>query len=98
MEYATRKDIWEKSTDKRVFVVPAFEIKSGHSVPSTKADLLVGVKGNYIRPFYNETCYNCHKSENFDEWEKEQTNNKLDLMFEGTWNANWEPFYIGRRK
>lgn len=103
LEFATAQSLWSNDlnddmNEKTVYVVPAFEIKLGHSMPSAKKDLLTGVKGGYIRQFHNETCYNCHKSENFNEWKLTQDDKDLNVAFNGVWNPNWEPFYIARRR
>ena len=98
-QLAKEENLWDVENDERVFVVPAFEMESGHPIPESKSALIQGVAAELVRPFHNETCYNCHKSENYAKWKSlPSADQGLQISFEGVWNPNWEPFYIGRRR
>lgn len=48
---------------KNVFILPAFEAKSGATIPLTKSNLTQQYRRNNVRAFHTETCPYCHRSE-----------------------------------
>lgn len=108
MEYAYRNNMVgnkylpppnELKEDKRVFVVPTFEIKKGYPIPTTKKALLGANSDGKIRPFHNQTCWWCHAPEEHEKWLKlpDPSPKKLNAGFYADWAKSWEPFYIARR-
>ncbi|CAK8679655.1 unnamed protein product [Clavelina lepadiformis] len=98
LEFAERKSLFKKGGgDQTAYVLPVFEVKKGFPFPRNKNQLLQGVEDGTVRPFHNETCWWCHKTENFDEWRKIQQTEKLDVAFAAEWDKSWEPFYIAHR-
>ncbi|CAH1124149.1 unnamed protein product [Ceutorhynchus assimilis] len=58
----------ESSCEKRVFVVPVFEVESTENIPRTKAqllDLIVSKKAVYFHQF---TCTHCQKFPGLEQW------------------------------
>jgi hypothetical protein len=45
----------------RVFVNSIFEIAANHSLPSTKAELIILMESNTVIPFHKHVCPQCHK-------------------------------------
>ncbi|XP_074603084.1 beta-1,4-glucuronyltransferase 1-like [Brevipalpus obovatus] len=83
--------------EKRVYVVPSFEIDSSQSsskIPQHKAELLKLIANGSVRPFYYELCWKCQKYTDYDAWEREPITSRLLVSFEVNWNDPWEPFYI----
>lgn len=108
MDYAYRNGIVgnkylpppnDDKEDKRVFVVPTFEIKTGYMVPTNKKALLNANADGMIRPFHNQTCWWCHAPEEHEKWLKlpDPAPKKLTSGFYAEWAKSWEPFYIGWR-
>ncbi len=85
------------SGDRTVFVVPAFELQSGLSVPEDKKTLLDLWKRREVRPFYYEMCWRCQKPTDFEGWRNLSRSAGLSIGYEVEWKDPWEPFYIGPR-
>lgn len=108
MDYAFRNGIVgskylpppnDDKEDKRVFVIPTFEIKDGYQVPTNKKSLLNANADGMIRPFHNKTCWWCHAPEEHNKWLNlpDPAPKKLSSGFYANWAKSWEPFYIARR-
>ena len=97
--YAHRNNLIGNKKEKRVYVVPVFEIKQGYPVPMTKRALLDANADGLVRPFHNVTCWWCHKPERHEDWLKLANPNpkQLGAGFIADWEKSWEPFYIARR-
>ncbi|XP_077970904.1 beta-1,4-glucuronyltransferase 1-like isoform X2 [Styela clava] len=95
--FAYRHSLFGLLTEQTVFVVAAFEIKKGIKMPSNKTELLSGIRTGTVRTFHNETCWWCHRSENFDLWRKIPQVSNLEVAFYADWDKSWEPFYISHR-
>ncbi|XP_022083043.1 beta-1,4-glucuronyltransferase 1-like [Acanthaster planci] len=84
---------------RTAFVVPAFEIRDGAEIPSTKERLIrdAAMYGR-IRPFYAEDCPYCHNHTDYHRWEKVKgTPGAVNIAYTVEWKPLWEPFYIGHR-
>ena len=53
----------EKSEEKTVWVLPAYEVKEGVSLPESKGHLLQLKESGLARPFYEELCLKCQVCE-----------------------------------
>lgn len=98
LEFVNEKELWDNHDDADIYIVPAFELEEHQDLPQNKAELVDLVKDGAIRPFHTDTCENCHKAEKYNEWEKLQSNDKLEIGFQADWSEQWEPFYFARRK
>ena len=62
-----------KRPNHRVFVSSIFEIKEGHELPETKADLLRLLKSKVVIPFHKMVCSRCHAIPKAKEWMEESS-------------------------
>ena len=83
------------SDERTMFVVPAFELQNGLSVPNNKKSLLQLWKRREVRPFYYEMCWRCQKPTDYDAWRNLSYSASLSVGYEVEWKDPWEPFYIG---
>ena len=92
---STQNKILEKDA---AFVIPAFELQNGISVPEDKS-LLQLWKQREVRPFYYEMCWRCQKPTDYDAWRNlsHSSASALSIGYEVEWKDPWEPFYIGTR-
>ncbi|XP_078491692.1 beta-1,4-glucuronyltransferase 1 [Ciona intestinalis] len=98
IEFANRNSLFNTSVmDLTAYVVPVFEVLAGLEFPKDKKQLLNGVENGSVRPFHNETCWWCHKTEDFERWKSFPQSENLNVAFIAEWDKSWEPFYIARR-
>uniref|UniRef100_H2ZCX2 Beta-1,4-glucuronyltransferase 1 n=1 Tax=Ciona savignyi TaxID=51511 RepID=H2ZCX2_CIOSA len=98
IDFANRHSLFTTSvTDMTAYVVPVFEVLAGLEFPKDKNLLLAGVENGSVRPFHNETCWWCHKTEDFDKWKTFPQRDEMNIAFTAEWDKSWEPFYIARR-
>jgi hypothetical protein len=57
-----------KRPNPRVFVSSIFEIKEGHDLPETKAELVKLLKSKVVIPFHKMVCSQCHAIPKAQEW------------------------------
>ncbi len=69
-----------KKSQPRVFVSSIFEIKEGHDLPTTKAELLKLLKSKIVIPFHKMVCSQCHAIPKAKEWMTEQVSGKLGKL------------------
>ncbi len=81
--------------ERTVFVVPAFELQHGLSVPLDKKALLSIWRQRELRPFYYEMCSRCQKPTEYEAWRNLSLAAPLSVGYEVEWKDPWEPFYIG---
>ncbi|OTF79921.1 N-acetyllactosaminide beta-1,3-N-acetylglucosaminyltransferase-like [Euroglyphus maynei] len=106
-----------------VFVLPTFEIdlelaRKQHKnlgdedidqiIPADKINLIHAIEQRYIRPFYIELCWKCHKYTEYEAWlhahrlvnysspNSNHDDNQLQILYQVQWHDPWEPFYISR--
>lgn len=100
MKFAFDNNIFKdhSSGDRTVWVLPAYEIKTGNGFPNTKKDLLILKENGLVRPFYSELCFKCQKYTDYPSWEanKNVDVEKMKPLYEVLWQDPWEPFYISR--
>ncbi|KAM6228566.1 LOW QUALITY PROTEIN: beta-1,4-glucuronyltransferase 1 [Spheniscus humboldti] len=83
------------SWDRVVFVLPAFEVRTGTRVPGTKAELR-GLWGTGdARPFYGTLCPRCQAPTGYGRWWALPPTPHLRVAYEAPWRDPWEPFYVG---
>ncbi|KAF1402117.1 Beta-1,4-glucuronyltransferase 1, partial [Spheniscus humboldti] len=81
--------------DRVVFVLPAFEVRTGTRVPGTKAELR-GLWGTGdARPFYGTLCPRCQAPTGYGRWWALPPTPHLRVAYEAPWRDPWEPFYVG---
>nr|XP_027199019.1 beta-1,4-glucuronyltransferase 1-like [Dermatophagoides pteronyssinus] len=106
-----------------VFVLPTFEIdlelaRKQHKhlgvedidqiIPTDKINLIHAIEQRYVRPFYIELCWKCHKYTEYEAWlhshrlvnysspNSSYNDDKLQILYQVQWHDPWEPFYISR--
>ncbi|XP_042860065.1 beta-1,4-glucuronyltransferase 1-like [Penaeus japonicus] len=98
--YAKDNHLFEEnaSEEKTVWVVPAYELKEGTEIPSSKTELLKLREEGSARIFYQELCLKCQKYTDYATWEKstDTKEGRVDALYEVLWQDPWEPFYIAR--
>ena len=57
-----------KRPNPKVFVSSIFEIKEGHELPETKAELIKLLKSKVVIPFHKMVCSQCHAIPKAQEW------------------------------
>ena len=68
-------------SDKRVFVVAAFESVRKLSPSLTKTELLNLWNSGSVQPFYYQTCWKCQKHLDYDAWRRQvNVHKKLNYM------------------
>uniref|UniRef100_A0A8C3KN78 Beta-1,4-glucuronyltransferase 1 n=1 Tax=Calidris pygmaea TaxID=425635 RepID=A0A8C3KN78_9CHAR len=90
-----REDATSSSWDRVVFVLPAFEVRTGTRVPRTKAELLQLVETGDARPFYGALCPRCQGPTGYGRWWGLPPAPHLRVAYEVAWKDPWEPFYVG---
>jgi len=86
-----------KRPNPRVYVSSIFEIKEGHELPDSKADLTKLLKSNVVIPFHKMVCSQCHAIPKAKEWTQDFADD-LHVFHTGKRNPpyqHWEPIYIG---
>ncbi|NXV25140.1 B4GA1 glucuronyltransferase, partial [Cepphus grylle] len=81
--------------DQVVFVLPAFEVRTGTRVPGTKAELLQLLGTGDARPFYGTLCPPCQAPTDYGRWWALPPAPHLRVAYEVPWRDPWEPFYVG---
>ncbi|XP_010725249.1 beta-1,4-glucuronyltransferase 1 [Meleagris gallopavo] len=81
--------------DRVVFVLPAFEVRSGTPIPATKAELLHLWGLGAARPFYGALCPRCQAPTDYGRWWGLPPGPRLRVAYEALWRDPWEPFYVG---
>ena len=66
-----------KRSNPRVFVSSIFEIKEGHDLPETKAELVKLLKSKVVIPFHKLVCSQCHSIPKAQEWITDATTGKI---------------------
>ncbi|CAG5076596.1 Oidioi.mRNA.OKI2018_I69.PAR.g8499.t1.cds [Oikopleura dioica] len=97
---AVSKGYYEEDFNENVvFVVPCFEMQKGYARSKNKKHLLEDFGKGLIRPFHNESCWWCHSPEEHPHWLDIplRKSDQSKIVFNATWNKNWEPFYIGSK-
>merc|ERR1719330_2086970 len=82
----------------RVFVSSIFEIKEGHDLPETKAELVKLLKSKVVIPFHKMVCSQCHAIPKAQEWVTDSISDEMHVFHVGKRNPpyqHWEPIYIG---
>ena len=87
-----------KLSDTLVYVVPAFEIRTGKSIPRVKSELISMWNKDEIRPFYYEMCWKCQNVTNYDRWKLLSRTDNLEIGYEIEWKDPWEPFFITHKE
>ncbi|ESO83002.1 hypothetical protein LOTGIDRAFT_169833 [Lottia gigantea] len=77
---------------RSAYVIPAFELKDGHKIPSDKQELLKMWDDNLVRPFYKEMCWKCQKYTDYEQWRQLTPGDSSYYNVE--WHDPWEPFFI----
>ncbi|KAL7642858.1 UNVERIFIED_CONTAM: hypothetical protein RMT77_006146 [Armadillidium vulgare] len=93
-----RKRDVSQTTNKRVFVLPVFEVKSNLSPPESKMGLVSMLQSKNAFLFHQRICYQCHLPPKFEEWKRAKYNPGLSVFHIGKRHKphkTWEPFYIG---
>ena len=57
-------------SDKKVFVVPAFESQAKVSPATTKQELVALWDAGTVQPFYHQVCWKCQKNTDYDKWKR----------------------------
>ncbi|KAL7642901.1 UNVERIFIED_CONTAM: hypothetical protein RMT77_006190 [Armadillidium vulgare] len=92
------KSDYTDSLNKRVFVLPIFEVKKDQKVPKKKNELLSMLRKKDAIWFHAKRCKACHLPPGSEEWKKSERNSGLSVMKIGSRTESfrsWEPFYIG---
>jgi len=87
-----------KRPNPRVFVSSIFEIKEGHDLPETKAELVKLLKSKVVIPFHKMVCSQCHAIPKAQEWVTDPISDEMHVFHVGKRNPpyqHWEPIYIG---
>ena len=69
-----------KRPNHRVFVSSIFEIKEGHDLPQTKAELLKLLKSKIVIPFHKMVCSQCHAIPKAKEWTEDAGSGMLNFI------------------
>ncbi|XP_066064224.1 beta-1,4-glucuronyltransferase 1 [Chamaea fasciata] len=77
-----------------LFVLPAFEVRSGLSLPRSKAELLALWGRGDARPFYGALCPRCQAPTDFGRWGGLPPPPRLRVAYEAPWRDPWEPFFV----
>ncbi|RMB90465.1 hypothetical protein DUI87_33066 [Hirundo rustica rustica] len=77
-----------------VFVLPAFEVRSGLRPPGSKAELLRLWGAGAARPFYGALCPRCQAPTDFGRWRALPPPPRLHVAYEAAWRDPWEPFFV----
>ncbi|RXG70642.1 hypothetical protein Avbf_05429 [Armadillidium vulgare] len=64
-----RKPDVSKTTNKRVFVLPVFEVKSNLSPPESKMGLVSMIQSKNAFLFHQRICYQCHLPPKFEDYQ-----------------------------
>nr|KAG5694589.1 hypothetical protein BaRGS_015002 [Batillaria attramentaria] len=91
-----REELENRTSVKRAYVVPAFEIKEGTRVPGIKAELVKDWSLWTVRPFYSELCAKCQRPTDYEQWRDLPRPPGLKVAYTMEWKDPWEPFYIAR--
>ncbi|KFZ56442.1 N-acetyllactosaminide beta-1,3-N-acetylglucosaminyltransferase, partial [Podiceps cristatus] len=81
--------------DRVVFVLPAFEVRTGIRLPGTKAELRELWATGDARPFYGVLCPRCQAPTDYGRWWALPPAPHLRVAYEAPWRDPWEPFYVG---
>ena len=87
-----------KRSNPKVFVSSIFEIKEGHELPETKAELIKLLKSKVVIPFHKLVCSQCHSIPKAQEWITDPISDDMHVFHIGKRNPpyqHWEPIYIG---
>ena len=68
-----------KRPNPKVFVSSIFEIREGHDLPETKADLTKLLKSNVVIPFHKMVCSQCHAIPKAKEWTEDFSGEWIDF-------------------
>ncbi|KAM7028224.1 LOW QUALITY PROTEIN: beta-1,4-glucuronyltransferase 1 [Acridotheres tristis] len=77
-----------------LFVLPAFEVRSGLRLPRSKAELLRFWGAGEARPFYGTLCPRCQAPTDFGRWRALPPPPRLRVAYEVPWRDPWEPFFV----
>ncbi|KAH7641814.1 Beta-1,4-glucuronyltransferase 1 [Dermatophagoides farinae] len=115
----------KSSSALMVFILPTFEIdlelaRKQHNnlgdeeydqiIPDDKIKLIHAIEQRYVRPFYIELCWKCHKYTDYEAWLHDHRlvnysrsisnlyddRFRLQILYQVQWHDPWEPFYISR--
>ncbi|XP_028399595.1 beta-1,4-glucuronyltransferase 1-like [Dendronephthya gigantea] len=84
-------------SDKSVFVLPAFEVRSKGAdyMPKDKRELVNLLDEGKVRPFYYDICRKCQRPTDYERWQSFVNYDKdMDVGYEIEWQDPWEPFFI----
>ena len=71
-----------KRQNPRVFVSSIFEIKEGHDLPETKAELVKLLKSKVVIPFHKMVCSQCHAIPKAQEWVTDPISGRIFDFFD----------------
>ena len=71
-----------KRPNPRVFVSSIFEIKEGHDLPETKAELVKLLKSKVVIPFHKMVCSQCHAIPKAQEWVTDPISGRIFDFFD----------------
>ncbi|KAI1229714.1 hypothetical protein IHE44_0010898 [Lamprotornis superbus] len=77
-----------------LFVLPAFEVRSGLRLPRSKEELLRFWGAGDARPFYGTLCPRCQAPTDFGRWRALPPPPRLRVAYEVPWRDPWEPFFV----
>jgi beta-1,4-glucuronyltransferase 1 len=83
-------------TYNTAYVVPAFEIRLGETVPKNRKELLQLWNTGIIQPFYRDVCWKCQRHTDYETWRNLSVANpdQVDVGYIVVWHDPWEPFYV----
>nr|CDQ00556.1 BMA-LGE-1, isoform f [Brugia malayi] len=94
--YATlcKKLVMTNSTNKRAFVVPAFEYMGNRVpvIPLTKNELLIELDAQRMQIFRRNKWIQGHVATNYDRWRY------ADQEYSVSWRTDYEPYIVVRRR
>lgn len=85
---------------KRIYVVPVFEVDSSEDIPANKSQLVHLMNENKAVYFHQLTCVHCQKFPGLDEWKETDPGNIIKPLLETKREQpyhRWEPIYIGTK-
>lgn len=86
--------------NKRIFVIPIFEVDSTEDIPLSKRQLISLLNRNQSVYFHQITCTNCQKFPGLDLWKETNPGNVIKPLIEAKREkpyTGWEPIYIGTK-
>ncbi|KAL7642852.1 UNVERIFIED_CONTAM: hypothetical protein RMT77_006140 [Armadillidium vulgare] len=95
-----RRDV-SNTTNKRVFVLPVFELEENVVPPKYKEELLILLRKKKAHIFHEENCRPCHEVPKYDKWLQKDIKPGLSVHAIGKRKhkyRKWEPIFITTTK